>query len=357
MHSNNRNARIREFELMASGPLRRGCALGLLVWAGLFVLGSAGFGDEAEGFPFPYELTDVSGRTLEARVFAIGEDAVEVERVADGRAFSIPLANLSEKDRDFFRERAARALARTTGDSEPALAPGEKLILDFPELGPMAGGKVAQCEISVPSSYDPSRPVPLLVWFSGGKGSHLTRSARGLVDFDRFLVVALPYPGGKLPRLAVDEGEDAIDAFWDFLQPMLEKVIERAPNISEEVRIAGGSSSGAHLVGSALDLKWRGFCDYFTGFILHEGGTSPEMRFRGTSSGHDILVIYGEESVAREWQDYFMERFERTSGRHSFVEVSGAGHGLNGKGRRRIREWIDETFEAPEESASTGGMR
>lgn len=32
-------------------------------------------------------------------------------------------------------------------------------------------------------------------------------------------------------------------------------MIEIVPNISEEVRIVGGTSSGAHLVGSALDQK------------------------------------------------------------------------------------------------------
>ena len=171
----------------------------------------------------------------------------------------------------------------------------------------MAKGKSGQCQLRVPKNYDPIRPRPLLVWFSGDPRSHVAKGASGLVDFDEFLVLALPYPNGRLPRLAVEAGAGEINAFWEFQKPMLERVIAMVPNISEEVRIAGGCSSGRHLVGSALDQKWRGFCDYFTSFVLHEGGYSPEMEFSGTRSSHRILVIYGENSVAREWQDYFME--------------------------------------------------
>jgi pimeloyl-ACP methyl ester carboxylesterase len=163
-------------------------------------------------------------------------------------------------------------------------------------------------------------------------------------------VLALPYPDGRLPRLAVDAGNDEIDDFWEFQQPMLERVIAMVPNISEEVRIAAGSSSGGHLVGSALDQKWRGFCDYFTGYVLHEGGHSEEMVFSGVRSSHRVLVIYGEKSTAKEWQEYFMERFKRARGRTDYIEVPQAGHGLNGEGRRLIRDWIETTFRKELES-------
>lgn len=290
-----------------------------------------------------YIFTDQNGRKLEAIIHDYDSKEVAVERVSDGRRFRIKLDTLSAKDVQYLKEHYTDASEAQQDDAD-GLKPGEVLTLDFPELGKMAKGKPAQCQVSVPKNYDPRQPVPLLVWFSGGKGSHMVKKAQGIVDFDEFLVVALPYPNGRLPRLAVEEGEDAINAYWDFLQPMLEGVIERVPNISEDIRIAGGTSSGGHLVGSALDQKWRGFCDYFTGFILHEGGTSPDMEFSGTRSRHRILVIYGEKSVARKWQDYFNKRFEDARGRTSFIEVSEAGHGLNAAGKKLIRDWVQETF-------------
>lgn len=288
-----------------------------------------------------YEFTDLKDRKLEARILSCNREEVRVERVSDGRTFEIPLTDLCEADRAYLAEQ----YLEKADDGEAGLVPGETLTLDFPDMGEMERGQPARCELRIPGNYDPVRPVPLLVWFGGGKGSHKVNGARELVDFDEFLVLALPYPEGRLPRLAVKEGEDAIDAFWEFQRPMLERVIEMVPNISEDVRIAGGSSSGGHLVGSALDRKWRGFCDYFTGYVLHEGGTSPDMEYRGTRSSHRLLVTYGEETPHMEWQRYFMERIGEQSGRFTFLGIPDAKHGLTGKGRGMIREWIETTFE------------
>jgi hypothetical protein len=290
-----------------------------------------------------YEFTDRSGRKLEAIIVKYKETEVDVRRTSDSRSVTLSLDDLIDADHRYLKETYADVAGETPRQTD-VLTPGQVITLDFPELGEMAKGKPAQCQLSVPKNYDSSRPVPLLVWFSGGSGSFEVKSAQGIVNFDDFLVVALPYPKGQLPRLAVDAGGDAINTFWEFQRAMLERVIELVPNISKEVRIAGGSSSGGHLVGSALDQKWKGFCDYFTGFILHEGGHCPEMKFSGTRSSHRILVIYGENSVAREWQQYFMEHFDQVRGHIEYIEVPKAGHGLNGDGKKRIRSWIEDTF-------------
>ncbi|WP_308986693.1 hypothetical protein [Thalassobacterium sedimentorum] len=290
-----------------------------------------------------YEFTDRSGRQLEAIIVKFNETEVDVQRVSDRRSFTLALEDLCDADQRYLKKNYSSVATDEPGQGD-VLIPGEVITLDFPELGSMAKGKSAQCQLSVPKHYNPLRPTPLLVWFSGGSGSHVVQSAQGLVDFDEFLVLTLPYPDGRLPRLAVNAGEDEINAFWDFQKPMLDRVIELVPNISEEIRIAGGSSSGGHLVGSALDQKWRGFCDYFTGYILHEGGHCPEMKFSGTRSSHHILVIYGEKSTSREWQELFMERFDQARGRIEYIEVPNAGHGLNGEGKVMIREWILAKF-------------
>ena len=289
-------------------------------------------------------FSDLSGRQLEARILKYTETEVEVRRVSDGRRFTLVLDTLSSEDRVYLRNTYSNSLVKDVEEGD-GLSPGAVITLDFPELGAMAKGKPAQCQLSVPKNYDPRRPVPLLVWFSGGAGSHTVGSAKGVVDFDTFLVLTLPYPNGRFPRLAVNAGDGEINTFWEFQKPMLERVIELVPNISETVRIAGGSSSGGHLVGSALDQRWRGFCDYFTGYVLHEGGHCPDMKYKGARSSHRILVVYGENSTAKEWQKYFMEQFDQARGRIDYIEVPGAGHGLNGAGKQRIRAWIEKTFE------------
>lgn len=123
---------------------------------------------------------------------------------------------------------------------------------------------------------------------------------------------------------------------------MLERVKLLIPNISETVRIVGGSSSGGHLIGSALDLEWPGFADYFTAFVLHEGGTSPNMTFQGVPEDAKVLVTYGGQSTAKKWQAYFMEKFRAAHEATTFIEIPNAGHGLNKEGKLAIQEWIVE---------------
>lgn len=222
----------------------------------------------------------------------------------------------------------------------PELKPGETLTLHFPELGNMAGEKPAQCEVWIPDSYTASESFPLFVWFGGGGGNHKVQAAGGMVDFDRFIVVALPYPDGRLPRLGVRDG--GIEDFWAFQYPMLERIKSLIPNISETVRIVAGSSSGGHLIGSSLDLDWPGYTDYFTAFVLHEGGTSPNMTFEGVPEDAKVLITYGGKSKSKKWQQYFMEKFRAAHEATTFVEIPEAGHGLNGEGKEAIKKWIAE---------------
>jgi hypothetical protein len=285
----------------------------------------------------PYQLTDKLGRPLNAFILEYTDSNVRLRRVSDRQVFTIDLDQLSDADQLYLKEHFADSKADA---DQTLLVPGETLLLDFPELESMAKGQPAQCEVSIPKNYSPSRAVPLFVWYSGGAGSHLTKGARGLVDFDKFVVVALPYPAGQLPRLAVDGG--TIDAFWGYQKPMLDRVIELIPNLSKKVRIVGGSSSGAHMVGSGLDCKWKGFADYFTAYVLHEGGHCPDMMFMGARTSHRILIVYGAASSARGWQDYFMARIDQCRGLITYREIENAKHGLNGHGKEAIHRWIDE---------------
>jgi hypothetical protein len=212
--------------------------------------------------------------------------------------------------------------------------------LEFPELGKMQDGLTACCEVGIPESYTDTTPVPLLVWFSGGKGTHRISNVPDIVDLSRFLLVALPYPDGDKPRVAITD--DTIDRFWDYQLKMLQRIQSLVPNISKDIRIVGGVSSGAHLVGTGLDSKWEGFVDYFNIFVLHEGGLSKFMSYDGIRASHRVLLSYGEETPCRGFQEYLVERMVGPNRNISVIEIPDTRHELNRPSADAIRRWIDQ---------------
>lgn len=221
----------------------------------------------------------------------------------------------------------------------PRPVAGEVLTLRFLELGPMHDGLPAACEVSVPKSYDRDRPAPLLVWFGGGRGSHSVGGATGLADFDRFVVVALPYPEGRNPRVAAEELR--VEEHWDYHRVMLERVHAILPNLDPRLRVAAGTSNGAHYLAYGLDQRWPGFGDAFTAFVLHEGGAAPLSSAISGAKGRMVLVAWGTRSESLWWREWFNDRIAVVGADLTLAPIPGAGHGLNDDGRKVIREWID----------------
>lgn len=236
-------------------------------------------------------------------------------------------------------------LAFAPASSEGTPAAGTVLTLSFPELGPMHDGLPSACEVSVPRTFDPTRPVPLLVWFGGGNGSHRVEGARDVVDFDRFVVVALPYPEGRGPRIAAEELR--VHEHWDYHRVMLTRVDELLPNLDPRLRIAAGTSNGAHYLGYGLDQQWPGFGEAFTAFVLHEGGAAPLGSAIPGAKGRRLLVAWGTRSESLRWREWFNDRISIVGADLTLTPIPGAGHGLDAAGRRVIRRWTDALLEAP----------
>ncbi len=219
--------------------------------------------------------------------------------------------------------------------------PGTTVSLPFPELGPMHDGLPAACGVSVPKTFHRERPVPLLVWLGGGKGTADPATAQGIVDFERFLVVALPYPEGKLPRLtAKDDGP--IDAHWAFQRVMLERIQKLVPNVDPALRLVAGTSSGGHHIAYGIDRGWAGFADYFTHFIIHEGGAQPLKDGFPGAKDKRLFVVYGEQTDSISWRGWFNWQVMRSGARADIVGVPGSAHGLDNAARQVIRRWIDQ---------------
>jgi len=230
-------------------------------------------------------------------------------------------------------------LLHATEPPSPTLPPGTVLTLNFPELGQMHRQLPAACEVSIPRDYDPAKPVPLLVWISGGSGSHAVARAEGLVDFDRFLVVALPFPNGTDPRNVANHGNP--DDHWTFQRAILERVHTLFPNIDPAMRLVAGTSNGGHLIGFGLDRAWPGFSDHFTAFIIHEGGIQPITANIPNAKGKRVLVAYGEKSPSIVWTGWFCWNLQRSGADATFIALPDSTHGLGADGRRTIRQWID----------------
>ncbi len=287
-------------------------------------------------------FTDNQGRVIVAELLAYDGSVIKIRR-DDGRVFSFEKSLLAKADQDFAEANRSALEAKALGlpaTLDDRVVAGQNFVVKFPALPKMNGGQTAACEVHIPKNFQYPKRVALFVWFGGGPGSHRTSGANGLVDFDDFVVVALPYPNGKPPRIAVTDGD--INKHWEFQRVMLEKVKELIPNIDPNVRIVGGSSSGAHNVGSGLDQRWTGFSDYFNAFILHEGGTSPDNRF-AAAKNKMVYVLWGEKTPFRAWQEWFNLKIKDSGAKITIESLPEAGHGLNEAGRTRIRKWIEST--------------
>ncbi len=231
--------------------------------------------------------------------------------------------------------------ARLAADASPTdPLPGTVLTLEFPELGKMHHGLDAACEVSIPRDYAPGKPSPLLVWLSGGRGSHLVANAHDLVDSDKFVVVALPYPDGKDVRAAAKDG--TLEAHWEFQRAMLERVRERVPNIDPALRVVAGTSNGGHLIGFALDRAWPGVADYFTAFVIHEGGMQPVANDIPNAKDKQVLVVYGQKSPSIVWSGWFCWNLQRSGALATFIALPDSAHGLGPDGRAAINHWIGD---------------
>ena len=232
---------------------------------------------------------------------------------------------------------------RVTKQSSNTFIAGTVVRLQVPDV--VGGDGVDRSfEVRVPEEYKKDKPLPLLVWFSPGGGSDRVGAVPAIVDFHKFLVVAIPYPGNKLPRLAIKAGEKQINAFWEYEKPMLEYLQDSFPNISQRVRIAAGFSSGAHLIGSGIDMDWQGFTDFFTTFILHEGGYAPKMHFEGIHEDHNILLSYGTKPGYRSYGAVVAREMKRYGLHPSIIKLPHTTHAMTQESIDAIQEWIIQTL-------------
>ncbi len=212
---------------------------------------------------------------------------------------------------------------------------------ECPSLGEDQRGESARFGVSFPDGYDVTTPVPLLLWFAGGRGGADPAGAAGLVDFERFVVAAMPYPGGGARPLEASQ-RGRMDRIWEFHLVMIERLFAEVPNAETGARVVAGLSNGAHTVGSYVAQGRAGFVDRFDAFVIVEGGCREE-RAAKKLDGKFCYLAWGD---GYNGSLGFMQPMVLTA-RDAGLEVTartmvGVAHGFPAGERARVRRWIQD---------------
>jgi predicted esterase len=282
-------------------------------------------------------FTDRAGRTVEAELVAFDQEkSVAKLRAQNGDEMDVALVDFSASDQGFIKEwAAASAPGNALGGS------GETIDIEFPDLPPDQNGAPAVCRVRLPEQYDPSKPVPLMLWFAGGKGSNEPKNAFSLVDPSEYAIAAMPYPGhvGR-PKIAREQGQ--LDKIRDYHVAMLKVLKARLKNVHPQLRFVGGMSNGAHVVGTYISDGEREFVDYFNGYILIEGGTvdaKPRKRLRKRQA----YLAWGDApNNSRDFMRATLDCVEAAKMEVTTRTMPGVGHGFPSPEQAEVRKWIEQ---------------
>jgi hypothetical protein len=323
-----------------------------------------------------YTFTGRTGTKVEAEIVSVSVATNTVHlRLSTGKEADVPFANVSDADQAYLRQwtpppatvappsatpapslqkntpppAATPSLAlpksnlfpsKTPVSTTPLGKPGETITLEFPDLPKDKQDLVAACKIRLPTQYDPTKPMPLLLWFTPGQGSNDPKGGLPLVDGATWAVAAMPYPStATLPQFALGDGKMSI--IRNYHMTMLKKLIESLPNVDPKLRFAGGFSNGAHCVGTYLADGEKEFIDYFRGFIIIEGGCTRKDAKKPLR--HDFAYVAWGDSPGN--TEGFMEGMKSAvKAGHLQVtsrEMKGVGHGFPGAEQSEVKTWIE----------------
>jgi hypothetical protein len=332
----------------------------------------------ADSFTAPlhaYTFTGRTGTKVEAEIVSVSLATNTVRlRLPTGKEADVPLANVCDADQVYLRQwtpppttvaqpsttpapsakntpppAATPSLAlpksplfpsKTPVSTTPLGAPGETITLEFPDLPKDKQDLVAACKLRLPTQYDPTKPMPLLLWFTAGQGSNDPKGGLPLVDGATWAIAAMPYPTtATLPQYALGDGKMSI--IRNYHMTMLKKLIESVPNVDPKLRFAGGFSNGAHCVGTYLADGDKEFIDYFRGFIIIEGGCTRKDAKKplrndfayvawGDSPGNSEGFMAGMKAAVKAGHLQVTSRV-----------MKGVGHGFPGAEQSEVKTWIE----------------
>ncbi|TLD69071.1 hypothetical protein FEM03_19575 [Phragmitibacter flavus] len=293
-------------------------------------------------------FTDAGGRTMEAELISKQGDQVTIRR-ADGVSFTVPANKFSAEDQAFIQQwqpagapAPVSAAMVPTGPGDPRVKAGEVVALEFPALPKDHNGNVATCNVRIPDNYDAKKPVPLLVWMGGGKGSNSPNGGFPLVDKAEYAIAALPFPSSVgTPRDAMRT--DEMDEIWKYHQVMLAELVKLLPNLDPKVRIVGGFSNGAHTIGVYISKAEKEFVELFNAFVIIEGG-SPEPTAKKRLRNKYAYLAWGDDLSKQGGKSYMQSMVACAENARLEVTESnmeGIGHAFPDEEKAAVKKWIE----------------
>lgn len=312
---------------------------------GMFCLcvGTAGYGRA---------FKDKAGRVIEAEMVAKQGDQVRIRR-ADGREFTLAVGLLSLEDQQFVQSWQAPGTPGANGSpttpgapvtpaTDPRLKPGATVTLSFPDLPKDHNGEAAACNVRIPESFDPAKPVPLLVWIGGGKGSNQPGGGFSLVDKSQYVIAGLPYPDtAPSPNKAMGEGK--MDLILDYQQTMLAELVKLVPNIDPEVRVVAGFSNGAHTIGSAVASGRKEFVELFNAFVVIEGGAQTNASKKKLREKYGYFAWGNTGNGSKDYMRAMMQAAKDARLQVTEHEMDGVAHEFPDSEKALVKAWIEKT--------------
>ncbi len=286
--------------------------------------------------PAGIRLTTSDGRTVEGRILRVEKRYVVVWNGHDDPE-DLPLKSLDKPSQDL----VARWKSQSGGkppEADPRVVPGKKFSLTFPNIGESRSSNPAKIQIHIPDHYQPGKPVPLALFLGGGEGGDNCDALNDFVNTQDWVTVAFPYPASApRPLHAFREGKSR--DLIEFQEPMLERLQALLPNTEPRRRVVVGSSNGAHMIGIASCDGWKEFAEYFSAFVLHEGGGSASWDFNSLRR-KNVFVLMGGKSESLDFARAVVTNIEKARIKPEVFVAPDEGHGMGNGSRAAIRDWI-----------------
>ncbi|WP_051946779.1 hypothetical protein [Verrucomicrobium sp. BvORR106] len=285
---------------------------------------------------------DKSGRIIEAEIVAKQGDQVKIRR-ADGREFTLAVNLLSPEDQQFVQSwQTPGSTAPVTPATDARLKPGATVTLTFPDLPKDHNGEAAACNVRIPESFDPAKPVPLLVWIGGGKGSNQPGGGFPLVDKSQYVIAGLPYPDtAPSPNKAMGEGK--MDLILDYQQTMLAELIKLLPNLDPQVKVVAGFSNGAHTIGSAVVSGRKEYTEFFNAFVVIEGGAQTNSAKKKLRDKYGYFAWGNTGNGSKEYMRAMMQAAKDAKLQITEHEMDGVAHEFPESEKVLVKTWIEKT--------------
>ncbi len=268
-------------------------------------------------------------------------------QLENNKKFTLDPTIFVEADQQYLSDWLSRSRGNIpAGDLDPRIKPGATFRVEMPELAKTFTGKPAGFTISIPMNFNYPDPLPLLVFLNGGSGDDGLGAAENIADASRYLLVSLPYTSEIKKDGPLGHIKSNMELIEAYHAAMLERLVILVPNISKTHRVIGGSSNGAHIVGSAIAMDWDCYLKFFRGFIVWEGGGSLSRDF-SAAKGKDYCnwVGWGAKSTSKEFAMGVAEAMDDSRMRVTKEEIASAGHGMNGDAQAAMRKWLVEVAE------------